>query len=271
MSEHAEKAERFQALHHGDAPLLLANAWDSGSARLLASLGFEALATTSSGFAATLGRLDGSVSRDEALAHCASIVAASELPVSADLENGFAKDPAGVAATIGLALAAGLAGCSIEDYSGDDAAPIYELAEAAERVAAAAEAAHAAPVRLVLTARAENYLHGRPDLDETIARLQAYEQAGADVLFAPGLSDLQDISRVVESVSLPVSVLALANVPPVHELASVGVRRISLGGAFAFAGLGAVVTAANELRERGTYGYWENARIGAKAARAAFG
>ena len=182
--------------------MLLANAWDSGSARLLASLGFEALATTSSGFAATLGRLDGAVTRDEAIAHCASIVAASELPVSADLENGFADDPAGVAETIDLALRAGLAGCSVEDYSGEERRSTSSAA-ATERVAAAAEAAHAGPVQLVLTARAENHLRGRPDLDDTIARLQAYEQAGADVLYAPGLSDLQDIRRVVESVGLP--------------------------------------------------------------------
>jgi 2-methylisocitrate lyase-like PEP mutase family enzyme len=270
MSEQAEKARRFDELHRGESPLLLANAWDSGSARLLASLGFKALATTSSGFAATLGRLDGSVTREEALANAASIVAASDLPVSADLENGFADDPAGVARTIELALDAGLAGCSVEDYSGEDQTPIYDLALAAERVAAAAEAAHSGPVRLVLTARAENYLHGRADLDDTIARLQAYEQAGADVLYAPGLSDLQDIRRVVESVSLPVNVLALAKAPPVAELASVGVARISLGGAFAFAALGAVVAAADELREHGTYGYWANARAGAKAARSAF-
>jgi 2-methylisocitrate lyase-like PEP mutase family enzyme len=270
MAEQAQKAQRFLQLHRGDTPLLLANAWDSGSARLLASLGFDALATTSSGFAATLGRLDGSVTRAEALAHCASIVTASELPVSADLEDGYAHDAAGVAQTIGLALDAGLAGCSIEDYSGENAA-IYDVAEATERVAAAAEAAHAGPVHLVLTARAENYLRGRPDLDDTIARLQAYEQAGADVLYAPGISDLQEIPRVVESVAAPVNVLALASVPSVPELASVGVRRVSLGGAFAFAALGAVVAAAQELRERGTYGYWENATVGARAARAAFG
>lgn len=271
MSEQAEKARRFLELHHGDAPLLLANAWDSGSARLLASLGFKALATTSSGFAATLGRLDGSVTREEAIAHAASIVAASGLPVSADLENGFADEPAEVARTIELALDAGLAGCSVEDYSGDDEAPIYEVALAAERVAAAAEAAHAGPVHLVLTARAENHLHGRADLDDTIARLQAFERAGADVLYAPGLSDVQDIRRVVESVTLPVNVLALAGAPPVNALGSLGVARISLGGAFAFAALGAVVAAARELREQGTYGYWANASVGAKAARSAFG
>lgn len=270
MSEQADRAGRFLELHHGETPLLLPNPWDRGSAKLLASLGFEALATTSSGFAATLGRLDGSVTREEALAHAAAIVGASELPVSADLESGFADDPAGVAQTMRLALETGLAGCSVEDASGDDAAPIYELAVAVERVAAAAEAAHAGPVHLVLTARAENYLHGRPDLADTIARLQAFQEAGADVLYAPGLRDLQDIRRVVESVDLPVNVLALAGAPPVAELASAGVRRISIGGAFAFAALGAVVEAANELSGEGTYAFWERAKVGAKAARAAF-
>jgi 2-methylisocitrate lyase-like PEP mutase family enzyme len=267
MSERADRALRFLELHRGETPLLLPNPWDVGSARLLASLGFEALATTSSGFAATLGRLDGSVGREEALAHAASIVGASELPVSADLENGFAADAAGVAETMRLALAAGLAGCSVEDYSGDDDAPIYGLGEAVERVAAAA---HDGPVHMVLTARAENYLRGRPDLDDTIARLQAYERAGADVLYAPGLTDLRDIQRVVEAVELPVNVLALPAAPSVAELASVGVRRISIGGAFAFAALGALVEAANELRGEGTYGFWARSRVGAKVARTAF-
>ncbi|HLB21061.1 MAG TPA: isocitrate lyase/phosphoenolpyruvate mutase family protein [Solirubrobacteraceae bacterium] len=270
MGEQAQMARRFLELHGGDAPLLLANAWDRGSAKLLASLRFQALATTSSGFAATLGRLDGGVTRDEAIAHAAEIVAATDLPVSADLENGFADDPAGVAETIGLALQAGLAGCSIEDYSTDDDAPIYELGAATERVAAAAEAAHAGPVHLVLTARAENHLHGRPDLDDTIERLRAYGQAGADVLYAPGLTDLQDIRRVVESVEQPVNVLALAAAPPVRELAAAGVKRVSVGGGFAFAALGAVVAAASELRDEGTYGFWEAVKPGAKAARAAF-
>ncbi len=271
MSEQADRARRFLELHRGETPLLLANAWDRGSAKLLASLGFQALATTSSGFAATLGRLDGGVTRDEAIAHAAEIVAASELPVSADLENCFAEDPAGVAETIALALQAGLAGCSIEDYSTDDDAPIYELAAATERVAAAAEAAHAGPVDLVLTARAENYLHGRPDLDDTIERLRAYGRAGADVLYAPGLTDLRDIRRVVESVEQPVNVLALAAAPPVRELAAVGVKRVSVGGGFAFAALGAVVAAAGELRDEGTYGYWKDVKSGARAARSAFG
>ncbi len=270
VERQAELARRFLQLHRGDAPLLLANAWDRGSAVLLASLGFDALATTSSGFAATLGRRDGGVTREQALEHSATISSASELPVSADLENGFAADAAGVALTIELAIEAGLAGCSVEDYSSDDHAPIYEPAVAAERVAAAAEAAHAGPVHLVLTARAENYLHGRPDLDDTIERLRAYEQAGADVLYAPGLKDLQDIRRVVESVGLPVNVLARPGAPPVGELAAVGVKRISVGGAFAFAALGEVVAAARELREQGTYGFWESAKVGAHAAQSAF-
>jgi 2-methylisocitrate lyase-like PEP mutase family enzyme len=270
VTDQAEKARLFLELHRGGSPLLLANAWDRGSASLLASLGFEALATTSSGFAATLGRLDGNVTREEALANAAEIVQASELPVSADLEDGYAADAAGVAQTIALAMEAGLAGCSIEDHPSEGGPPIYELAEATERVAAAAEAAHAGPVHLVLTARAENHLHGRPDLDDTIARLRAYEQAGADVLYAPGLTDLRDIRRVVESVSLPVNVLARPGAPPVRELASAGVARISVGGAFAFAALGGVVAAARELREQGTYGFSEQAKAGVQAVRSAF-
>src|SRR5215208_6354097 len=183
----------FLGLHHESTPLLLPNPWDVGSAKLLASLGFRALATTSSGFAATLGRVDGSVTREEALAHGAAIAAATALPVSADLENLFADDPEGVAQTVRLAIDAGLAGCSIEDYSGRDDDPIYDSAAAAERVAAAAEAAHSGPRPFVLTARSENFLHGRRDLDDTIARLQAYQEAGADVLYAPGLRSIGDI------------------------------------------------------------------------------
>ncbi len=186
MSDQSDLAERFLALHRPGAPLLIPNPWDVGSAKLLASLGFEALATTSSGYAATLGRLDGAVTRDEALAHAAELVAATPLPVSADLENGFGDSPDAVAETVRLAREAGLAGCSIEDFSGDDDAPIYDRDRAAERVAAAVEAAHAGPVRLVLTARAENHIHGIDDLADTIARLQAYQAAGADVLYAPG-------------------------------------------------------------------------------------
>jgi 2-methylisocitrate lyase-like PEP mutase family enzyme len=270
VTGHAEKAARFLALHRGERPLLLPNPWDQGSAKLLASLGFQALATTSSGFAATLGRLDGSVTRDEALAHAAAIVQATDLPVSADLENGFADDPAGVAETLRQALAAGLAGCSVEDHSGRQDEPIYDAGLAAERVAAAAEVAHGGPVHLVLTGRAENYLHGRPELADTIARLQAYQEAGADVLYAPGLTGLEDIRRLVASVDRPVNVLAMPGAPTVAELAAAGVGRISVGGAFAFAALGAVVEAAQELSTDGTYGFWERARIGAKGARSAF-
>src|SRR5215469_12826410 len=221
MPTQTDKAERFLALHHSDRPLLMPNPWDRGSAALLASLGFEALATTSSGFAATLGRPDGAVTRDEAVGHARWIAAGTDLPVSADLENGFADDPAGVAETVRLAVDAGLAGCSIEDYAGRDEDPIYDLGLATERVAAAAQAAHNGPVRLVLTARAENYLHGRPYLADTIARLQAYQEAGADVLYAPGLTTLADIRQVVASLDRPVNVLALPGTPPVAELAAI--------------------------------------------------
>ena len=270
MTTPADKAQRFLALHRAGEPLLMPNPWDLGSARLLASLGFEALATTSSGFAATLGRNDGSVSRDEAIVHAAVIVAATDLPVSADLENGFADDPSGVAETMRMAIEVGLAGASVEDATGRAEDPIYEPGLAAERVAAAAEAAHAGPWRLVLTARAENYLHGRPDLADTIARLQAFAEAGADVLYAPGLRRLEDISQVVREVGRPVNVLALEDVPPVAELARAGVSRISVGGAFAFAAIGAVVSAATELREQGTYGFRAGSAAGAAAARRAF-
>jgi 2-methylisocitrate lyase-like PEP mutase family enzyme len=270
MTSQSEKAARFLELHRPGNPLLLPNPWDQGSARLLASLGFAALATTSSGYAATLGRLDGSVIRDEALAHAAAVVAATELPVSADLENCFADDAAGVARTVTLAVAAGLAGCSIEDSTGRDDEPIYDIEVAAERVAAAAEAAHAGPARLVLTGRAENFLHGRADLANTIARLQAYQEAGADVLYAPGLKSLADIRQVVTSVDRPVNVLAVGGAPSVGELAEAGVSRVSVGGAFAYAALGALVDAATELRDKGTYGYLAGSATGRQAVQRAF-
>ena len=271
MSDQAEKAATFLALHHSDHPLLLANAWDTGSAKVLASLGFEALATTSSGHAATLGMLDGAVTRDQAIEHAATIVQATPLPVSADLENAFAHEPEGVSETITQALGAGLAGCSVEDFSGDQDDPIYPLELAVERVAAAVEVAHRGPVHLVLTARAENFLHGRPDLDDTIARLQAFERAGADVLYAPGLSTTEEIKRVVESVGKPVNVLARPGAPSVRELAELGVARVSVGGAFAFAAIAALVDAATELRDEGTYNYAKASGAGARAARKAFG
>jgi 2-methylisocitrate lyase-like PEP mutase family enzyme len=265
MTTQSEKAARFLELHRPGNPLLLPNPWDLGSARVLAALDFHALATTSSGFAASLGRLDGSVTRDEALIHAAVIVAATDLPVSADLENCFADEPAGVAQTIALAVGAGLAGGSLEDFTGREDEPIYDIGLAAERVAAAAEAAHAGPVHLVLTARAENYLHGHQDLADTITRLQAYQAAGADVLFAPGLTKVADIRQVVTAVDRPVNVLAVGGAPSVSELAAAGVARVSVGGAFAFAALGALASAATELRDQGTYGYLAGSAGGRQA------
>jgi 2-methylisocitrate lyase-like PEP mutase family enzyme len=270
MTTQADKAREFLALHRPGEPLLLPNPWDLGSARLLASLGFKALATTSSGFAATLGRTDGSVSREEALVHGAVIVAATELPVSADLENAFADEPAGVARTIELAIEVGLAGGSVEDFTGRGSDPIYATKLAAERVAAAAEAAHAGPVPFVLTARAENYLHGRPDLADTIARLQAYAEAGADVLYAPGLTSLEDISQLIREVDRPVNVLAIEGAPPVPALAQAGASRISVGGSFAFAAVGALAAAATELRDHGTYGFQAASALGRSAVQRAF-
>jgi 2-methylisocitrate lyase-like PEP mutase family enzyme len=269
MPNHAEKAAHFLALHEQERPLLLANGWDVGSAKLLASLGFEALATTSSGYAATLGRLDYLVSREEAVEHARAIVAATEVPVSADFEDGFGDDPPGVADTVRVALDVGLAGCSVEDWS-DAEDRLYGIEAAAERVAAAAEVAHGGPVHLVLTARAENHLRGNPDLRDTIARLQAYQEAGADVLYAPALDRPEDIRELIASVDLPVNVLARSGTPPVEELAALGVKRVSVGGAFAFAAFGAAVGAARELLAEGTYGFTELSAVGGKAARAAF-
>jgi 2-methylisocitrate lyase-like PEP mutase family enzyme len=270
VNAHRSKADAFLALHAGPSPLLLPNPWDEGSARLFAWLGFEALATTSSGYAATRGRLDGAMSRDDVMAHAAAIVNATDLPVSADLENGFGDDPDAVAETVRLALDVGLAGCSIEDFTGRPDEPIYDVSLAAERMAAASEAAHSGTNRLVLTGRAENHLHGHPDLDDTMARLEAYERAGADVLYAPGLTRLDDIRRVVAAVHRPVNVLARPGGPTVSELAAAGVARISVGGALCFAAIGAVVEAAQELKELGTYGFFDRAALGVKAARAAF-
>jgi 2-methylisocitrate lyase-like PEP mutase family enzyme len=270
MSSQTAKAQHFLDLHHGDEPLLLPNPWDVGIAKLLAHLGFRALATTSSGHAATLGRLDGGVTRDEALSHAAVIAGATDLPVSADLENGFADDPEGVADTVHLAIAAGLAGCSIEDYTGNSDHPIYEPAQAAERVAAAAEAAHSGSVRLVLTARSENYLHNRLDLNDTIARLSAFQEAGADVLYAPGVTEAADIRSIVESVDLPVNVLALPGSPSIAELAELGVARMSVGSGLSMVALGAVARTARGLLDTGTFDYWDQAEEGYAVYRTAF-
>lgn len=261
-------ADTFLALHVKGDPLLLANAWDVGTARVFAHLGFRALATTSAGHANALGRADGGVTRDEAIGHAAELSAATPLPVNADLENCFADDPAGVAETIRLAVDAGIAGASVEDYDQGNGA-IYDLGLATERVAAAVEAAHAGPRRLVLTARAENHFRGVTDLGDTIARLQAYQEAGADVLYAPGIMTRDDIARVVSSVDRPVNVLALPGVPPVAELAELGVGRVSVGSGFALVSYGAIAAAGRELLEQGTYGFWETAR-GGTAVRSAF-
>jgi 2-methylisocitrate lyase-like PEP mutase family enzyme len=269
MDQDTGKAAAFLALHRRDRPLLLANAWDAGSARLLASLGFEALATTSSGHAASLGRLDYSVTREEAIAHARELAAATALPLSADLEDCFAPDAAAVADTVRAARDTGLAGCSIEDWSAAERR-LYGLAEASERVAAAAEEAHSGGLGLVLTARAENHLRGNPDLGDTITRLQAFERAGADVLYAPGLQSAEEIGEVVAAVSVPVNVLARPGLPTVTELAELGVARVSVGGAFAFAALAAAAAAGEELLQRGTYGFTESAAAGISAARSAF-
>ena len=269
MTTHAEKAARFLALHREDRPLPMANAWDVGSAKLLASLGYQALATTSGGYAASLGRLDYGVTREESLAHAAALVAATEVPVSADLEECFAVDSAGVAETVRLALDAGLAGCSIEDWDPREQ-QLYGVGEAAERVAAAAEAAHAGDVHLVLSARAENYLRGNPDVNDTIARLQAYQAAGADVLYAPALDRPEDLRELLAAVQRPVNVLARRGTPPVAELAELGVKRISVGSGFAFAAYGAALQVASELMSDGTYSFTDLSSAGAKAARAAF-
>jgi 2-methylisocitrate lyase-like PEP mutase family enzyme len=265
----ADRASHFLELHRGDTPLLMANAWDVGTAKSLAFVGFKALATTSAGHAATLGRHDGGgVTRGEALAHAADLAAATPLPVNADLENGFADSPDDVSETYRLAAESGIAGCSIEDWDPKQSV-IYDIGVATDRVRAAAEAAHAGPVRLVLTARAENLLRGVNDLDDTIARLQAYDEAGADVLYAPCLYTRDDIARVVGAVDRPVNVLALPGVPPVAELGEIGVARISVGSGFSLVAYGAMATAAKELLEQGTYGWWDQAGA-AKAFSGAF-
>jgi 2-methylisocitrate lyase-like PEP mutase family enzyme len=257
-------AEEFRDLHHSGEILLMPNAWDVGSAKLLAHLGFRALATTSSGSAAALGHLDGTLGRETVLVHCGELARAVDVPVSADLENGFADDPAGVAETIRLVTTTGVVGASVEDWDG---AAIYERSLAAERVRAAVEATAGS---LVITARAENLIHGVHDLDDTIARLQAYQQAGADVVFAPGIRDAEQVRAVVSSVDVPVSVLARSGLPSVAELAELGARRLSVGGAFAFAAYGALVDAAHEIQGPGSYGYLEGAGRGVTAARQAF-
>jgi 2-methylisocitrate lyase-like PEP mutase family enzyme len=261
MSNQPDKARAFRALHQRDGAFIIPNPWDIGTARLLAHLGFEALATTSAGFAFSVGQQDNTIGRDQMLAHVADIVAATELPVSADLENGFADDPQAVAETIRLAAATGLVGGSIEDATGRAEQPIYEHGHAVERIRAAAEAARALPFPFMLTARAENHLVGRPDLKDTIKRLQAYQEAGADVLYAPGLVSEQDIAAVVSSVDRPVNVLMGMQGAP-HTLASLsrlGAKRVSVGSALSRAALGAFLRAAREMREHGSFAFADEA------------
>lgn len=263
MSVHQnEKAKQFRKLHEGPGAFLIPNPWDAGSARMLAALGFEALATTSAGLAFSLGRRDGEalVTREEALAHIREIVGASGLPVSADLENGFGDAPEAAAETIRLGAAAGLVGGSIEDATGDQRKPIYDHGHAVERVTAAVEAARALPFPFTLTARAENFLHGRADLDDTLRRLQAFADAGADVVYAPGLPSLAAIRTVCAAVApRPVNALIGAAGRSVAELAEVGVRRISTGSALHRAAMGGFWTAAKELKEQGTFTFLEKA------------
>ena len=263
-----ERRARFRALHEREQLFLLPNAWDVGSARLLASCGFEALATTSAGFAWSLGKLDQQVTRDELVAHVASLAAATQLPLNVDSERCYPDDPGGVAETVALLAEAGAAGFSIEDY--DPATDgIDDVALAAERVAAAAEAAHRLPEPMVLTARAENHLNGVDDLDDTIARLVAYRDAGADAVYAPGLREIDQIAAVVEAVRVPLNVLALPGGPTVSELAAVGVRRVSTGGSLAAAAYGALMSGARELQEDGTSRY-AGSGVSRDALRAAF-
>jgi 2-methylisocitrate lyase-like PEP mutase family enzyme len=260
----AEKAERFRRLHARPGAFVIPNPWDAGTARILTSLGFEALTTTSAGLAFALGRRDGAgaITRDETLANAKAIVDATELPVAADLENGFGHTPEAVAETIRLAgQVAGLVGGSIEDSTGDPARPIYDFAHAVERIVAAAEAARAFSFPFVLVGRAENFLHDRPDLDDTIRRLQAFAAAGAEALYAPGLTTADQIRTVCSAVSKPVNVLmpARGSALSVAELAALGVRRISVGSALSRAVLGAFMRAAREIREQGTFGFAQDA------------
>jgi 2-methylisocitrate lyase-like PEP mutase family enzyme len=261
MMTQAEKAHRFRALHERERAFIIPNPFDVGTARLLAHLGFEALATTSAGYAFTLGYKDGALTREQALAGAGAIASATDLPVSADLEHGFGDDAEVAAETIRLAAAAGVVGGSIEDSTGRTDSPIYEITHAAERVYAAAEAAHALPFPFTLTARAENYLHGRTDIDDTIKRLQSYQEAGADVLYAPGLTAKDDIAAVVKSVERPVNVLM--GLPGIHlslaELSVLGVKRVSVGSGLSRAALGAFLRAAREMRDSGTFTFAEEA------------
>ena len=257
MSIQTEKGDAFRKLHARKDAFIIPNPWDAGTARLLAYTGFEALATTSAGYAFSVGQLDGSIGRERMLAHVALIAASTSLPVSADLENGYGDDPESVMDTVKQAGAAGAVGCSIEDATGRSQRPLYELSHAVERIRAASEAARSLPFVFTLTARAENYLVGKPDIKDTIKRLQAYQEAGADVLYAPGLSSGDDIAALLSSVERPVNVLV--GFSGMHlgfaELSEMGVKRISTGSALTRTALGAFMRAAREMREQGTFSF----------------
>jgi 2-methylisocitrate lyase-like PEP mutase family enzyme len=259
-SSQSDKAARFRALHQGPATFVIPNPWDAGSARILAGLGFQALATSSGASAGSLGRRDGELMRDEALAQARAIVDATDLPVSADLERGFGDAPAVVAETIRLAAGVGLVGGSIEDGTGDKDKPLYEIAQAVERVAAAAQAAHALSFPFMLIARAQSLVRGTPDLDDTIERLQAFEKAGADVLMAPGLPDLDAVRTVCAALSKPFNFMAgiKGRSFTVAELAAAGVRRISLSTSLYRMAMTGLVEAAREVKEKGTFGYLDH-------------
>jgi 2-methylisocitrate lyase-like PEP mutase family enzyme len=261
MRTQEEKGKAFRGLHERKTAFIIPNPWDAGSAVLLARLGFEALATTSAGCAFSLGKRDNAIGRDEAIRHLSAIASATELPVSGDLENGFGDDPEAAAETIRQAAASGAVGASIEDATYRAEAPIYDLSLAVERIQAAAEVAHGHPFAFTLTARCENYLVGRPELGETIKRLQAYQDAGADVLYAPGVVRKDEIARLVKSLDRPVNVLAALQGFPtsLSELSEIGVRRISVGSALARAAFGAFLRAAEEMKNRGTFDFSDEA------------
>ncbi len=261
MRTQAERGRDFRALHERDGAFIIPNPWDVGTARILARLGFEALATTSAGYAFSAGRQDNTIDRDTMLAHAAALAGATDLPVSADLENGYGDTPDRVAETFRRAAAAGLVGGSIEDATGRSDDPIFDRALAVERVRAAAAVVRALPFPFTLTARAENYLCGRPDLRDTIERLQAYQEAGADVLYAPGLTRPEEIAAVVRAVDRPVNVLVgLAGARfTLAELSELGVKRVSVGSTLCRAALGTVLRAAREMRDRGTFAFADDA------------
>jgi 2-methylisocitrate lyase-like PEP mutase family enzyme len=265
-----DKASRFRALHDAPGLFLIPNPWDAGSARVLSTLGFQALATSSYASAGAHGRLDGELTREETLVEAGKVVRATELPVSADLGNGFGDDPAVVADTIRLAAVAGLVGASIEDATGDPETPLYDISYASERVAAAVEAARSLPFWFLVTARAENFVRGVPDLDDTIQRLQAYQMAGADVLFAPGLPDLAAVHAVCAAVKKPVSFMA--GLPDrsftVADLAAAGVKRVSLGASLFRLAMTSLLGAARELMDHGTFKYAERSMSSADWRRA---